>query len=148
MKILLLLAMLLVPVPALAAQGQPGAADPQRPVTNSLNAVCTGGGSCPAGTVTQMSLFTGYSVCSASVSGTFSGTLTFEQSIDGSAWSGAYLTPNLGGATVTTATTAFFGSITIQGATWFRVRMSAYTSGTAVAGIYCVPATRPYGVPG
>jgi hypothetical protein len=26
--------------------------------------------------------------------------------------------------------------------------MSAYTSGTAVAGIYCVPATRPYGVPG
>jgi hypothetical protein len=119
-----------------AQQGGPGWLDPQRVVSNSLSA---------ANAATQMSLATGYSACSAAVSGTFSGTLTFEQSNDGSNWFGAYLTPNSGGSATSTTTSAFFGTITLLGAPWFRVRMSTYTSGTAVATTYCSPAELPFG---
>lgn len=126
-------------------QGGPGYLDPQRVVSSALSAACAGGSGCPANTVAQQTTATGYSVCSGAVSGTFSATVTFEQSADGINWFGAYLTPNSGGAAVNTASGSFFGTITLYGATWFRIRMSAYTSGTATATTYCAPATLPFG---
>ena len=119
-----------------AQQGGPGWLDPQRVVSGKLSAL---------NSATQMSTATGYSACSAAVSGTFSGTLTFEQSADGGNWFAAYLTPNSGGSAASTATGSFFGTITLLGAPWFRVRMSTYVSGTATVTTYCSPAELPFG---
>lgn len=134
--IALVLAML-CGAPAIAQQGGPGYLDPQRVVTQTLTAACSTA-SCPVTFV----LATGYSVCSASVTGTFSATVSFEQSVDGSNWSAWYLTPNSGGSTVATTTAAFFGSATMLGVTYVRARVSAYTSGGATVGIYCAPVER------
>ena len=73
------------------------------------------------------------------VSGTFVGTLTFGASIDGTNYDAAGMTPIAGGATVTTATAPGawvpVPSIKLYGARYFRLRMTAYTSGTAVVEI-------------
>lgn len=65
------------------------------------------------------------------VTGTFVGTLTFEQSIDGTNYVTLSAVPNTLGATVTTTTAVGFWSAPIAGARWIRIRFSAYTSGTA-----------------
>lgn len=70
----------------------------------------------------------------ASVTGTFTGTLTFEGSLDGTNWfavtgnalSNTSSTTNV--ATTTTAGAFRFNTVGIQ---QLRLRMSAYTSGTA-----------------
>jgi hypothetical protein len=144
----LLLATLLAlwPAYALAQQGGPGYLDPQRVVTQSLAAACAGG-VCPPASASTFQLASGNADCAALISGTFSGTLVFELSEDGSNWSSAYLTPTTGSA-VNSATAAFYGTAPVLATVFFRVRMSAYTSGTAVVSTYCVPSVRPYGAPG
>lgn len=129
-------------VAANAAQGQAGYLDPIRPAIGSLTAACSGG-TCPSTGAVATILATGTSYCAAAVNGTFSGTLTFEQSIDGSNWFGAYLVANSGGSAVNTTTGSFFGTYATQGAINFRVRMSSYSSGTAVVGVYCSPVSQP-----
>lgn len=146
MRYLIALLLAALPVAAVAQQGGPGYLDPARVVTQSLAATCAGGGQCPAGTVSQFQLASGNSSCAALISGTFSGTLVFEVSEDGSNWSGAYLTPTTGSA-VNSATAGFYGTTAVLATVFFRVRMSAHTSGTAVVSTYCVPSVRPYGAP-
>lgn len=65
------------------------------------------------------------------VTGTFVGTLQFEQSIDGVTYVSLAMVPNTLGATVTSTTAIGFWTAPIAGARWVRVRFSAYTSGTA-----------------
>jgi hypothetical protein len=62
--------------------------------------------------------------------GAFSGTITFEATVDGVNFVPVAATPAAGGATVTTATAAGAWSIDTQGFTAVRGRCSTYTSGT------------------
>lgn len=65
------------------------------------------------------------------ISGTFTGTLTFEGSINGTDWFGIGAVPSGGGAEVSTATApGLFTIMRLPPA--MRVKMTAYTSGTAV----------------
>ena len=70
------------------------------------------------------------------VSGTFTGTLTPALSIDGTNYDATQLQPIVGGAAVSTVTAP--GSfVPVPAVKWFgaryaRLRMTAYTSGTAV----------------
>src|SRR2546426_1363283 len=77
---------------------------------------------------------TGVQTCALPIC-TFVGTLTFGASIDGTNYDAAGMTPIAGGATVTTATAPGawvpVPSIKLYGARYFRLRMTAYTSGTA-----------------
>lgn len=66
------------------------------------------------------------------VSGTFSGTLQFEQTIDGATWFTWAVTPNGLSTTVTSATATGLWVGNTFGVVRTRVRFSAYTSGTAV----------------
>ena len=127
-------------VPALATSSGPGYQDPQNASIGFLSAACTSTGNCAgtANSAVQAGLASGNSVCSVNILGTFSGTLTFEESVDGQNYANAYVTPTTGAA-VNTATTAFVGSVGTQGFPYFRVRMSSYTSGTAIVNVYCVP---------
>ena len=72
------------------------------------------------------------------ITGTFAGTLTFQASIDGGNWVTAGVLP-VGTTTpttwVTTTTTGGVWTRSCEGLKWFRVQMTAYTSGTAVVGI-------------
>ncbi len=71
------------------------------------------------------------------VSGTFVGTLTPGASIDGTNYDAAQLQPIVGGAAVATVTApgAWRPAIPLYGARFFRLRLSPYTSGTAVVEI-------------
>lgn len=62
--------------------------------------------------------------------GAFSGTITFEASVDGTTFAALPVTPIAGGATVTTATAAGIWYVDTQGFAVVRARCSAYTSGT------------------
>ncbi len=64
------------------------------------------------------------------VTGTFVGTLSFETTVDGTTWVAVSGIPTNGTTPVTTVTTA--GVWTSTAGVRFRVRMSAYTSGTAL----------------
>lgn len=75
------------------------------------------------------------------VTGTFVATLQFEGSLDGSTWVAVTLIPIPTGAGVTSATAPGMWTGDISGLEYFRVRCSAFTSGspsvrqnTAVAG--------------
>jgi hypothetical protein len=103
--------------------------EPAHPTTVDLNS---------AQASAAVHLESGNSVCAVSITGTFSATLTFEVSVDGSLWSNAYPTPTAGAPTNTT-TAAFAGSVATQGFPYFRVRASSYSSGDPMASIYCVP---------
>lgn len=74
------------------------------------------------------------------ITGTWTQTLQFEQSIDKATWATWAVTPNAGGASVTstTANGLWFGSL--AGAKWIRVRVSAFTSGTAVVSMQAAQA--------
>jgi hypothetical protein len=138
------LVLALLPVAAQAAQGAPGYLDPQRVISAPLTAACSGG-TCPAASAVVFVMATGNEYCTAQLSGTFSGTLSFEQSVDGATWSPAFLVANSGGAAVSSATAAFYGTISEQATTYFRVRMSAFSSGSALTSIYCAPSVKSYG---
>ncbi len=64
------------------------------------------------------------------ITGTFVGTLSFETTVDGTTWVAATMTPMPVSSTVTTATAT--GVWTGSAGKYYRVRMSAYTSGTAL----------------
>jgi hypothetical protein len=69
------------------------------------------------------------------VTGTFTGTITFEASVDGTNYVAIAMkasTQTTATTLVTTATAAGVFSLNIQGLPNFRARMSAYTSGDAV----------------
>lgn len=66
------------------------------------------------------------------ISGTFVGTLEFEQTIDNTTWVTWSVLPNGSTTAVTSATSTGFWIGTSAGAKRVRVRFSAYTSGTAV----------------
>ena len=61
----------------------------------------------------------------------FSGTLSFEGTVNGSTWAAISLTPIVGGAAVSSTTAAGQWSGGCAGLLAARVRMSAYTSGIA-----------------
>lgn len=65
--------------------------------------------------------------------GSFSGTFTFEVTLDGTNWLAFGVTPVGGGAVVTTGTAAGGWLADIGAFTGFRVRCSAYTSGSGTA---------------
>ena len=67
---------------------------------------------------------------SLQISGTFVGTVTFEVSNDGVNWGQKAMVPSTMGGPVTTATGPGMWACDV-GARYFRVRMSAYTSGSA-----------------
>ena len=75
---------------------------------------------------------------SVQITGTFTATVTFEVSNDGTNWVAVELTTPAGAAAATTATAPgiFVGPLCYQ---MFRARCSAYTSGTAVVTIQTVP---------
>ncbi len=66
------------------------------------------------------------------LSGTFVGTVIFECSNDGISWNACALIPVAGGAAATSATAAghWYGTVPTV---YFRIRVSAYTSGTRTA---------------
>jgi len=69
------------------------------------------------------------------VTGTFTGTITFEASVDGTTFAAFGMQVPTGGAIVSTATApGTFAAIanSCQGFETVRARMSAYTSGTAL----------------
>lgn len=69
------------------------------------------------------------------VTGAFVGTISFEATLDGSNWFAVNAAPVTGGALVTTATAAGQWIIGTSGFAQTRVRVSAYTSGTATTSI-------------
>lgn len=82
--------------------------------------------------------------CAVQVTGTFTGTITFEGTADGGTWAALRVCP-IGTSVSATTTTA--------GGIWFaccvgllkvRARMSAYTDGTAIVVIRAVPSA-PWG---
>lgn len=81
----------------------------------------------------------GFSTVSVQVTGTFVGTNYFEATIDGTNWTAIYMILTSGMAPITNASNAYAsGTIftgKVNGYTKFRVRMAAYTSGTAVVSI-------------
>lgn len=73
------------------------------------------------------------------VTGTFSATLTFESTIDGTNWYAVKAMPVGGGTIVTTTTATGQWAIPCHGCHNYRVRVSAYTSGTAVVSVVAKP---------
>lgn len=72
----------------------------------------------------------GYASTGVQVTGTFSATLAFEGTTDGSTWVAISATPVASTTTVTSVTSTGAWSVPTAGLQAFRVRCSAYTSGT------------------
>lgn len=77
---------------------------------------------------------------SVQLTGTFTATVTFEVSNDGTNWVEVKLTTPGGAAAATTATTTGIYCGPIGGHFKFRARCSAYTSGTIVTTVCTSPA--------
>lgn len=69
------------------------------------------------------------------VSGTYSGTVTFEASVDGSTWSAANMIVQATGAISSTTTSTGLFILANSGYAFVRARMSSYTSGAAAVAI-------------
>lgn len=80
-------------------------------------------------------LVDGFKSAVLQVTGTFVGTITFEASLDGSAWSTVQVIAQATSALTTTTTAAGLFIVPNPGYSWVRARMSAYTSGTALVTI-------------
>lgn len=93
---------------------------------------------CPGSGCLNLSV-TGVGGVGVQVTGTFSGTLTFEGSLDGVTYTTLSLTPINSTTAVTTATAAGVWSGGVGGLSVVRVRMSSYTSGTATVTIQNAP---------
>lgn len=74
----------------------------------------------------------GYASTGIQVTGTFSMTLQFEGTTDGTTWASVTVTPSSSTTTVTSATAAGLWTTSTAGLTGLRVRASAVVSGTAV----------------
>lgn len=75
----------------------------------------------------------GLAMVTIQVTGTFSGTVTFEGTIDGSNWVAVLARKVTDGATGTTATAAGIYQVPVSGLGQLRARVSAYTSGSITA---------------
>ncbi len=77
--------------------------------------------------------------CAFQVTDTYSGTITFEGTVDGGIWAALLVVPigTTAGATTTTSTGIFRGSCV--GLLEVRARMSSYSSGAARVSIRAVP---------
>lgn len=93
---------------------------------------------CPGTGCVAMST-SGHGSVGVQITGTFSGTVTFEASLDSSTYASLPMTPIAGGASVTTATATGIWSGNVAGMAYVRVRFSAYTSGTAVISLALSP---------
>lgn len=70
------------------------------------------------------------------ITGTFTGTITFEASVDGTNWASVAVkasSQTTATTLVTTTTAAGVFTLNTQGLPYVRARMSAYTSGSATA---------------
>ena len=106
---------------AIPAFGQAGPAPSSTGSINAASAACATTSSC-----VTLSMYAATTSVSVTVSGTFSATLQPEQSGDGINWSSAGLATISAVGTTTYTTNAMLG---------FRIRASAYVSGTAVVTI-------------
>ncbi len=95
------------------------------------------------GTIAGMGV-AGYGTVGIRLSGSFTGTVTFEGSVDGSTFI-ALTVSTFGGTTATTASGGGQWLASCAGLTVVRCRMSAYTSGTVAVFIQAVPHDRPGG---
>lgn len=99
----------------------------QGPTTTPPSGAATGNGQ-------QINTMDGYAWMTLDLSGTFSATVTFEGTIDGTNWFAVGLQPWAGGALATTATAVGqFKLPTDLLLSKFRARVSAWTSGQVVA---------------
>ena len=73
------------------------------------------------------------------ISGTWTGTITFEGTVDGTNWVALPVTPIAGGATVTTATGNGIWFVQNTGFAAVRARSSTFTSGNPVVSIRSLP---------
>jgi hypothetical protein len=105
---------------------------------SAVNTALLSSASCPGTGCLTLSV-SGVGGVGVQVSGTFSGTLTFEGSVDGITYAALNLTPinSSTGASTTTTTGVWSGGV--GGLAIVRVRMSSYTSGTAVVTIQNAP---------
>lgn len=73
---------------------------------------------------------TGHTTASMQVSGTFTGTVTFEATINGSTWVAILVTNLTTGATATNTAAAGIFRASCAGLAEIRARISAYTNGS------------------
>ncbi len=66
------------------------------------------------------------------ISGTFSGTITFEATVDGGSWDTLGVTKVSDGTTVSTSTTTGLFAVTNTGFAAVRARCSTYSSGSII----------------
>ena len=92
-------------------------------------------GTLTAASTAVQALIEGFKSAVLQVTGTFVGTITFEASLDGSAWSTVQVIAQSTSALTTTTTAAGLFIVPNPGYGWVRARMSAYTSGTAMVAI-------------
>lgn len=105
---------------------------------SAVNRAALSSATCPGSGCVNLSV-TGVGGVGVQVTGTFSGTLTFEGSLDGVTYTTLSLTPINSTTSVTTATAAGVWSGGVGGLSVVRVRMSSYTSGTATVTIQNAP---------
>ena len=123
MKRTFLLCLLLLWASPVWAQQTPAA------VTAGLSSATCPGSGCLALSAT------GWGSMAVQVSGTFTGTITFEASLDNVSFSALNCYPSNSSTVVTTATSAGLWNAPVGGFAWVRARMSSYTSGTATVTI-------------
>lgn len=96
----------------------------------SLNAA---GSTCGVSNCASIVLPVGTATVGVTLTGTFSGTVQFEESADGATFVGANAAPQPSGAVVTSATSTGTWIIPAAGMQVVRARVSTYSSGTVVA---------------
>ncbi len=117
---------LLTIVACLAGLGLTVFAQTPAAVTGALSAA-----NCPALTGCVVMPATGWGSVGIQVSGTFTGTITFEASLDNSTYTALSAFPSNSTTSVTTTTGTGLWNAGIGGFAFVRARMSSYTSGTA-----------------
>lgn len=112
------------------------AISPNNPISVGAPADGTASGSLTAATQTvETAAAAGQGTAAIQVSGTWSATLVFEGTVDGTNWSTLTVRPIGNATTATTASANGIWRAALAGLQKIRVRCSAYTSGTAVVTI-------------
>jgi hypothetical protein len=91
------------------------------------------------GNVIALTAARNYDVAGVGVTGTWTGTLTFEGSVDGTNYVAMAATPLVGGAVVSTTTGNGAWRCNLAGLAAMRLRGSAAMTGTAVVTIMAAP---------